>query len=234
MATDLPLERKTPFPIAALGCWLGFALTALWVLSGQSAAFDANGLALWRKALGQGPVGPLWLTDAMLVLTAIGGWRVRLGCAALVCGYLGLRRRYRAGCLLAATALSAALANAVLKQIFLRPRPSIDGHLTYAAGLSFPSGHAFNSAAVFLAMAMALTMANPAWPTQRKRAVVAGTLLLATLIAFSRVWLGVHYPTDAIAGLLAGTGWTLTLHWLANKGPGGQGPAGTRPTSQRN
>ena len=89
-----------------------------------------------------------------------------------------------------------------------RPRPDLVPHLTEAGGSSFPSGHSFNSAVVYISIALAFAALSP---RQSARAtVVLAAMALTLLVALSRVWLGVHYPSDAVAGWLGGAGWAFT------------------------
>jgi undecaprenyl-diphosphatase len=194
--------------IAAGLCWAGFAAVAAMIENGHVASFDEAGLILWREGAGFAtPHGPHGLVEAVRDFTALGGWLLRnlfvvAGLVALA--FLKLRRE---ALLLAATVASGWLAAAALKGLFDRPRPAIVPHLAEAAGNSFPSGHSFNSAVVYVAMALAFAALSA-------RRSVRWTLIgsafgLSLLIALSRVWLGVHYPSDAIAGWLGGAGWAF-------------------------
>ncbi len=210
------LSRQRAAIIAGgFACWLGLALIAWWQASGASAGFDRAGLLLWRDGPLLDAVGPAWLTSAMAGLTLIGGGPLRSALAIAVCAVLLVRRRMRDAVLLAGTALSAAAVNAGLKQLFARPRPDIVPHLDRISDLSFPSGHSFNSAAVYLCMALTIARLAP----RRRGALIGAAMGLSLAIAFSRVWLGVHYPTDAMAGWLGGVGWALLLNALGRPQP---------------
>jgi len=97
------------------------------------------------------------------------------------------------------------------KQLFGRARPELIEQLTHAGSASFPSGHAANSAAIYLTMAILLTQ-SPADRTQRFYAVAAAVILAFTT-GFSRIYLGVHWPSDVLAGWSFGVLWALA--WLA-------------------
>lgn len=192
---------------AGLACWLGFALVAWWQASGASAGFDRAGLLLWRQPPQLYPIGPAWLTDAMRGLTTLGGgaFRVPLGLAALA---LLLSRRYlREAMMLAAIMVPAAVINSGLKTLFDRPRPDLVPYLHAFTDQSFPSGHSLNGAATYLGLALIAAALLP----RLRGSFFTMALCLSLGIAFSRVWLGVHYPTDAIAGWLGGTGWVLVV-----------------------
>jgi undecaprenyl-diphosphatase len=104
--------------------------------------------------------------------------------------------------------------NALLKELFERPRPDVVPHLREVATLSFPSGHALTSAAVYLtlgALVMEMTRSRLG-----KIYCMAVAMLATALIGASRVYLGVHYPTDVLAGWLIGLSWAL-LCWMVER-----------------
>lgn len=192
----------------SLLCWAGFAAVAALVMSGRGAAFDTAGLELWREAPALGiPHGPGWLLEAVRDFTALGGVLLRnLFSIAAFMALLFLRLR-REAILLAGTVMGGWAVGFGLKVLIARPRPMIVPHLMVADGNSFPSGHSFNAAVVYIAIALAFAALTP-------RRSVRWTLIgcafaISLLIALTRVWLGVHYPSDAIAGWLGGAGWAL-------------------------
>lgn len=201
---------------AGLLCWAGFALIAVLVESGRSAGFDAAGLELWRKAPDLSiPHGPAWLLEAVRDYTALGGTLLRhLFAIGAVVTLLFLRLR-REAVLLGATVIGGWIVGTLLKALFARPRPEIVPHLMAAGGASFPSGHSFNSAVVYIAMALAFAAISPRRSV--RWTVIGGALALTLLIALSRVWLGVHYPSDAVAGWLGGSGWAFLASALLYK-----------------
>ena len=193
--------------LASAVCWAGFALVVVAVLGGRSAEFDAAGLRLFRTGIDLQPRGAPWLAEAVRDYTALGGVLLRnlFAIAALV-ALLFLRLR-REATLLALTIVGGWAVNSAVKTLVGRPRPEIVSHLTEAGGLSFPSGHSFNSAVVYISIALAFAALSP---RQTVRAtIVATAMALTLLVALSRVWLGVHYPSDAIAGWLGGAGWAF-------------------------
>lgn len=193
--------------LAAAVCWSGFALIVYLVLTGRSAGFDAAGLRLWRTGIDLQPRGSPWLTEAVRDYTALGGVLLRhiVAIGALV-ALLFLRLR-REAVLLMLTIVGGWVVNSGIKTLVGRPRPEIVSHLTEAGGLSFPSGHSFNSAVVYIAIALAFAAISP---RQSVRLTVIGiAMALTLLVSLSRVWLGVHYPSDAIAGWLGGAGWAF-------------------------
>ena len=193
--------------LASAVCWAGFALVVVAVLGGRSAEFDATGLRLFRTGIDLQPRGAPWLAEAVRDYTALGGVLLRnlIAIAALV-ALLFLRLR-REAMLLALTIVGGWAVNSAVKTLVGRPRPELVSHLTEAGGLSFPSGHSFNSAVVYISIALAFAALSP---RQTVRAtIVATAMALTLLVALSRVWLGVHYPSDAIAGWLGGAGWAF-------------------------
>ena len=177
------------------------------VLTDRVAAFDAAGLQLWRTGTDLHPRGAPWLTEAVRDYTALGGVLLRhiVAVGALV-ALLFLRLR-REAVLLALTIAGGWAVNSGLKLLIGRPRPDLVPHLMEAGGQSFPSGHSFNSAVVYIAIALAFAALSP---RQSVRLTVIGiAVALTMLVSLSRVWLGVHYPSDAIAGWLGGAGWAF-------------------------
>jgi undecaprenyl-diphosphatase len=193
--------------IVGVSCWIGFALVTWLVHSGNAAAIDAAGLTLWRSGAELRPAGPPWLLEAVRDVTALGGVTLRvLFSIATLAALLFLRLR-REAALLLATLVSGLLVELAIKLLVGRPRPQIVPHLTEAGGMSFPSGHSFNSALGFIAVALAFATLSARRSVRWTiiGAAVAGSLL----VAWSRVWLGVHFPTDVIAGWLGGAGWAF-------------------------
>jgi len=202
---------QAKLPLAAvLACWAGFALVAWFQASGTSVGFDRAGLLLWREAPALMPAGPTWLTSLMRGLTTMGGGTFRTVLGLVVLAALLARRHMRQGLMLLAIMLPAAAINFSLKELFDRPRPDLVPYFDTFGDLSFPSGHSFNGAATYLGLALILARQMP----RLGKALVAGAVILSLGIAFSRVWVGVHWPTDAIAGWLGGMGWALLVTML--------------------
>ncbi|QRO02967.1 phosphatase PAP2 family protein [Archangium violaceum] len=159
------------------------------------------------------PVGPLWLAEAARDVTALGSVSVLALMVCAVSGFLVLVRRWRTLGLVVGSTVGGALLNSLLKGLFARPRPTVVPHLTWVLTESFPSGHAMLSAIVYLTLGALLAQL-----TERRRLkayLVAVALLLTLLIGVTRVYLGVHYPTDVLGGWMAGLGWALLTALLA-------------------
>ena len=123
-----------------------------------------------------------------------------------------MSRRYGAAVLVLAATLGGLLVSHLLKDLYDRPRPELVPHLTPVSTSSFPSGHAMLSAVVYLTLGALLARLVERWWV--KLYVIVAALGLTGLVGFSRVYLGVHYPTDVLAGWAAGLSWAI-LCWLA-------------------
>jgi len=156
------------------------------------------------------PVGPSWLPGAMRDLTSLGSAPVLVLFVLTVAGVLLLRRQFHALALLLGATVGGQLLNAFLKGVFARPRPDPLLHLTEVRSMSFPSGHAMDSAIIYLTMAALL--ARFVQPRPLKLYFLGLAAALTVLIGVSRVYLGVHYPSDVLAGWVAGLAWA-TLCW---------------------
>jgi undecaprenyl-diphosphatase len=200
---------------AAALCWAGFAIVAWLVHIGHTAEIDSLGLTLWRDPDGLGPRGPAWVAEAVRDITALGGvvLRVMFSAAALIAlVFLGLKRE---ALKLLGTLISGLLVELAMKAVVGRPRPEIVPHLTEAGGMSFPSGHSFNAALGLIAVALAFATFSH---VRRVRWTIIGSaVVLSLLVAWSRVWLGVHFPSDVIAGWLGGAGWAFLATALLEK-----------------
>jgi undecaprenyl-diphosphatase len=194
----------------------GFLALASEVMEGDTKSLDTTILVALRKADDPSrPVGPAWVENSLLDLTAIGGPTV-LGLVVLsVVGFLVLQARYRAAIVVLATAASGEIATFVLKNAFLRPRPDVVPHLRDVSGsTSFPSGHAMDSAIIYLTLgAMLMRLAER---RVTKLYCIGIAIVLTLLVGISRVYLGVHYPTDVAAGWMFGFFWA-SLCWIVAK-----------------
>lgn len=195
------VERRRALGLSAI-CWGIFAIVAAIIALGWNEGLDRIGLTVWNAAEIPWPKAH----EAVRDVTALGGTLVRnvLAVAAVLL-LLALRQTRRAAWL-GFTVIGGMGLAALLKLVFARPRPDVVEHLMHAGGTSFPSGHSFNAAVVFLAIALAFAVPRPA-----RHLLVAFAVAVSLAVAWSRVWLGVHYPTDVIAGWLGGTGWVLLM-----------------------
>jgi membrane-associated phospholipid phosphatase len=145
-------------------------------------------------------------TTAFTAVTTLGSTPVLALVAGAAAVYLVRRGRGRDAALLAVTLIGAQLLTWILKATFERPRPSFEDPVATASWFSFPSGHALSSVAVYGALAYLFVSGGR---SSQARALLAGLALLVALIGFSRLYLGVHYLTDVLAGYSAGLAWLL-------------------------
>ena len=174
--------------------------------------FD-RAILLWvRGGVAHGlPPGPAWLTQGMLDITALGGVTVLLLVTAFVAGFLIALRHWLTLTLVVAGTISGSLVVALVKGLVGRVRPNVTDHLVQVYDASFPSGHAANSACVYLTLALLLLQITEGRGVRRY--VLAATMLLVSAIGVSRVYLGVHWPSDVLAGWIFGSLWAVA--WWA-------------------
>jgi len=193
----------------------GFLALASEVMEGDTTTLDTRILVALRKSDDPSrPIGPSWVENSLLDLTAIGGPTVLGLVVVAVVGFLVLQTRYHTAIVVLATAASGELVNYVLKNVFLRPRPDVVPHLRNVTTSSFPSGHAMESAIIYLTLGAMLMRLSERRITKVYSMGIA--IALTLLVGISRVYLGVHYPTDVIAGWMFGFFWA-SLCWIVAK-----------------
>nr|WP_281493827.1 phosphatase PAP2 family protein [Ancylobacter koreensis] len=198
--------------LGAAGGLLVFAFIADEVVEGETHAFDEAVLLAFRAPGDPAdPIGPRWLEIAVGDVTALGSTTVLMLITLAVAGFLVVdRKRAAALFVLAATASGGALSY-LLKLGFERPRPDLVAHLVDVSTLSFPSGHAMGAAVTYLTLGALIVRTESG---RRIKAYVLGVAVTLTLaIGMSRIYLGVHWPTDVIAGWCLGAAWAL-MCWL--------------------
>lgn len=182
------------------------------VMEGETLAFDKKIVLGFRKADDPSlPIGPAWVTSVLLDLTALGGPTVITLVVLAVVGFLLLQTRYWTAFFIMITAFTGEAVSYAMKSVFARPRPTVVPHLREAFSSSFPSGHAMQSAIIYLTLGAILMRITDSRLTKVYCCTVA--MLMTFLVGLSRVWLGVHYPTDVIAGWIVGLFWA-SLCWL--------------------
>lgn len=142
-----------------------------------------------------------WFDPIMIAFTNLGDGVGLYGTILVVSVVVWERKMRSLAIILVVDAVLAAVTNVLLKHYFVRPRPTLFDEITRPETWSFPSGHAMSSMAVYGAIAAVLIGLYPA----RRWLIVAATAVLVTTIGFSRVYLGVHWPFDVLAGFAAGT-----------------------------
>jgi len=200
------------------GIWL-FGAIAGEMTEGGTQAIDQRLLLAMRRSSDRSPIGPPAVQDAARDITALGGVTVLTLLTVITGGFLLLDGKRHMALFVYGSVASGALVSALLKSLFQRPRPDLVPHAAYVSTSSFPSGHSMLSAVTYLTLGALLARSQ-----QRKR-LKAYFLLLAALmtflVGFSRVYLGVHWPTDVLAGWTAGVSWAifcwLMARWLQGR-----------------
>ena len=188
-----------------------FALAGI-VVQGSAQGLDDWGIRDLRRADDPAvPIGPRWLTVAAQDVTTLGGAAALFFVTAAVVGFLAFNRNFIALGFALASVVSGSCGIFCLKAFFERPRPRLVPPLDAVESFSFPSGHAMMSAVVYFTAAILL--AQMTRRTRLRIFLLSTAALLTGLIGTSRVFLGIHYPTDVLAGWTAGTVW-VSLCWL--------------------
>jgi undecaprenyl-diphosphatase len=185
-------------------CVALFALLAVAVEAGWTQALDV------RLMVAAGRERSDWATTLMRAVSAVGAGKVEIPLALLLSLRLSMIRRRSEAAGYAAATLSGWALYGVAKWSFHRPRPRIIPRLSDAGWFSFPSGHATMAPLVF---GLGLLIWSSPRPRGTRLAMLALAGAASVLIACSRVYLGVHWPSDVVGGLLAGTGWGAMWVW---------------------
>lgn len=196
---------------------LGFGSLAAEVLEGDTSRFDQAVLMALRSD--GHPIGPPWLQEMGRDVTALGSFVILGLMTAATVGYLLLVRRRELAALMGVAAIGGATLSTLLKIGFDRPRPEI-ATVVRVFTASFPSGHATLSTITFLTLGALLTRISA---DQRiKFYVMAVAVFLTVVVGLSRLYLGVHYPTDVLAGWCVGAAWAIgcwaVARWLQARG----------------
>ena len=206
-------SRALVLVIGAAGALWAFFNIAGEVGEGETQAIDRHILlALRNPADLSDPIGSRSFEEAMRDVTALGGVTVMVLVTVVgVLAFLMHRRRWHAA-ILAGTVLLADVSSEGLKMLYGRPRPDLVPHGSYVYSASFPSGHSTLSAATFLTLATLIASLEPNRGTKIMVYALAMGLVLA--IGFSRIYLGVHWPSDVLAGWSLGAAWALAAWTL--------------------
>lgn len=205
-------SRREIAPLAGLA-GAAAALLLLLAATGSMPAFDrAILLALRDGADPADPLGPLWLEIAARDLTSLGSIAVLVLLSALAAVFLAIAGKRGGAPLIVIAVGGGMILSTVLKNLFDRARPDLVPHAVEVYTPSFPSGHAMLSAVVYLTLGALLTRFDGSG--RAKAGVMAAALGLVLLVGSSRVYLGVHWPTDVLAGWCFGAAWALVC-WLA-------------------
>ncbi|MEX0876431.1 MAG: phosphatase PAP2 family protein [Phycisphaerales bacterium] len=210
------LHKETALVVALLlmvaGIW-AFAEITDEVLEDE-AVIDAAVMD-WVHGAGGDPRGPRWLEVTALDLTALGGAPVLALMIALIAGFLAMTKQYREAVLVLVASLLGLGLSTVLKEVFSRERPQEGVQMAEAFTASFPSGHTMLSTVIYLTLGAILSATRP---RRRERFyIIAAAVLIAGIVGLTRVYLGVHFPTDVLAGWSVGLAWTVLCLIVAHK-----------------
>ena len=208
---------KKEFTLVALTALLAGSLWAFIevseeVLEGHTHAIDETILlSLRTPGDSHDPLGPAWVEEMARDATALGGVGILTFITIASIVFLMLRRKYRTALFIAVAISSGIALSLALKAGFDRPRPQLVPHDSIVYTTSFPSGHAMMSALVYLTLGTLLARMQP----QRRLKVylLMLAIIAAMAVGFSRVYLGVHWPTDVLAGWAAGATWAMVC-WI--------------------
>ncbi|MDF3073222.1 MAG: superfamily [Alphaproteobacteria bacterium] len=223
-ASALALARRE---MALLGILLLIA-ASLWlfieiadeVVEGEIDQIDRMIFLAFRNPADiRNPLGPPWLEEAALEITALGSFAVLGLIIVAALAWLLLLRKAGAAVLVGVSVMGGVLISSLLKTGFGRARPDLVPHIDAVNTLSFPSGHAMSAAVVYLTLAALLARAQE--HRRLKFYLIGVAVTLTVLIGLSRVYLGVHWPSDVLAGWCVGSAWALMCWavalWLARR-----------------
>ena len=185
-----------------------FINVGILVTNGTTRQFDQSIIEYFRvEGNNSEPAGPAFLIESMRDITSLGGETIITIITIFVVGFLLLQKRYDAMWLVIVATIGGALISLGLKEFYGRERPDISYRLINVTPLSFPSGHSMMSAIVYLTEAAIIARIQK--NKQIRIYILSAALFLTFIIGLSRVYLGVHYPTDVIGG------WTIGLAWAS-------------------
>jgi undecaprenyl-diphosphatase len=231
------LAMLVALALAASAIW-GFTELAGEVLEGDTHAFDETILLALRSPTEHAdPLGPGWLEESMRDVTALGSTVVLTFVTLAVAGFLVLQRKAHAALFVVLAVGGGMLLSTLLKMGFDRPRPDLVPHGATVYSASFPSGHSMLAAVAYLTLGALLARVQP---QRRLKLYLLGLAVLLTVaVGVSRIYLGVHWPTDVLAGWALGAAWALLCWagalWLQRRGrveSEGPDPEAPQPTAQ--
>ena len=215
-------ERKLLLALAlsAFTLWV-FIHVSEEMLEGDSLNLDKRLLLAFRSAADPTlPLGPSWLREVMRDITALGSTFVLLLVTFASIGFLALSKSRNAAVLIGGAVLGGMLLSSLLKLGFDRARPDMVLHTMRVYSASFPSGHAMMSAVVYLTLGVLLAATQQSM--RLKLYILALSAFLTLIVGISRVYLGVHWPTDVLAGWALGASWAMAcwsvMVWLQRRG----------------
>ena len=209
-------QRSIATGVAVLTVLAAFAVLTAAIVGGRMDGIDRSLLlALRSLAPAHLPLGPRWLQESARDVTALGGFTTLTLVTVIAAALLTIHRRGRSAVVLVAAAIGAQVTAEVIKHYVNRPRPLLVPHLDLVYSSSFPSGHAVMSPTVYLTLA---TLVSATAARSATGPVVFGvaTLLIAA-IGVSRVYMGVHWPSDVLGGWMLGSVFALAASYAARR-----------------
>jgi undecaprenyl-diphosphatase len=203
------------------GALMAFAELADEVVDGETLAFDrAVMLAMRESHDTDDPLGPGWLELVARDVTSLGGTIVLALLTLATSGFMLMRRQWGGAVFVLVSVAGGTLISSALKAVFDRPRPDLVPHAVEVTSASFPSGHSMLAAVTYLTLGAVLAEVQT---KRRDRIYILGwAVFLALIVGLSRVYLGVHWPTDVVAGWCIGSAWALLCGsvalWMQRRG----------------
>jgi undecaprenyl-diphosphatase len=202
------LTRRIAIGVLALVA-LAVAIVSL-LADGGANGFDRGLMLALRNPADLGdPLGPAWFEDVMRDFTGLGGIAVVVGASLLFSGYLVLRKRFADIAILATSLVGAQLLSSFVKFVISRPRPDLVSHESQIYSASFPSGHSLMSTVAYVTLAL-LLVADVDDRRIRELLLIAAWIV-SFAVGCSRIYLGVHWPSDVLAGWAVGALWMLLM-----------------------
>ena len=182
---------------------------------GQTHSVDNNILMMFRdNGNPSKPIGPERLQYVVRDITALGSSTLLTLITLFVVIYLWLRKEKASIFYVLSAAIGGGVLVQILKVMFARPRPELVSHLASEITMSFPSGHSAMSAVVYLSLAVLLSRIEKSRKT--RLFFISSAIIISFLVGLSRLYLGVHYPTDVLAGWMIGLFWALLCWFTAS------------------
>ena len=193
-----------------------FAQLADEVVEGETRAFDNAVMLAMRSADDPSdPIGPEWFEEGVRDITSLGSSTVLVLVSLIVIGFLLISGAYGAAILVAVSVGGGMLLVHLLKDVFQRARPDLVPHAVQVFTNSFPSGHATLSAVTYLTLGALLARVER--PRAAKMYFLGVAITLTMIVGTSRVYLGVHWPTDVLAGWCVGAAWAIICWVVATR-----------------